>query len=115
MIIFYDDVTSTVPHRFPIDIYALGVVLNLMLQLRAPIDIRSPSRHKLNDHQRELTYEAMKRRSYSFSSKLSPAAVDLIMGMLEFNPVRRYPIYAAMRHTWILLPTLMDIEQQTYG
>ena len=79
-----------------VDVWALGVILYLFLSGGVPFGGAADSEAGV--------YQAIQKEALSFNgkmwAKLSPAAKELVAGLLEKDPSKRYTLDQALAHPW---------------
>lgn len=88
------------PYTASVDIWAAGVVLYAMLSASAPFDC--PLEGPAATEQRIRNAQPGMDFKESCWEGVSPAAKDLINGLLHPNPAQRLSLDAAMQHPWIV-------------
>lgn len=83
------------PHGLPVDIWASGVVMYILLSGKFPFGGKNESEY----YQRVLSKEAYFPDDEW--SKVSDEAKDLVRGMLCKDPRKRYTAQQCLRHSWL--------------
>jgi calcium-dependent protein kinase len=88
------------PYTASVDVWAAGVVLYAMLSASAPFDC--PLEGPAATEQRIRTAQPGMDFKEACWEQVSPAAKDLINGLLHPNPAQRLSLEAAMQHPWLV-------------
>ncbi|MCQ2815690.1 MAG: protein kinase [archaeon] len=75
----------------PVDLWSAGVVLYAMLSGKVPFKA----------HNLEQLNELILKGNYKPIKDISQEASDLIKGLLEINPKKRFTIYDVLKHPWM--------------
>ncbi|KAK2960348.1 putative Cell cycle serine/threonine-protein kinase CDC5/MSD2 [Blattamonas nauphoetae] len=82
-------------HSFPVDVWALGVILFAMINVKPPFESKQPKE----------TYHKIRHAIFSFPKERnwSPEIKDLIKRILVVNPEERLTIDDVLEHEWLTL------------
>lgn len=88
-----------------VDVWSLGVILFLMLSGNVPFGQNAETEKEV--------YKCIQREDLVFDAKqwlgISPLAKQLLTGLLEKDPFKRYTIEQALSHAWVLGESVADV------
>jgi CRP-like cAMP-binding protein len=84
----------------PVDMFAVGVIIYIILTGMHPFDLSGESTEK-EMNERVRNKQAPPLRGSSITAHLSPSAIDLIERLIQWNPKKRMTAQEMLEHPWV--------------